>query len=91
MGSIVIGILLLVIVVGIVWKLRSDQKKGKHSCGGTCGGCPNAALPFSDNEKKVSLLLLIQRTSAHCVSWCAEVLFLYLDILQRFEPSQLIC
>ena len=43
MGSIVIGILLLVIVVGIVWKLRSDQKKGKHSCGGTCGGCPNAA------------------------------------------------
>ena len=28
MGSIVIGILLLVIVVGIVWKLRSDQKKG---------------------------------------------------------------
>lgn len=27
MGSIVIGILLLVIVVGIVWKLRSDQKK----------------------------------------------------------------
>ena len=37
MGSIVIGILLLVIVVGIVWKLRSDQKKGKHSCGGTCG------------------------------------------------------
>ena len=66
MGSIVIGILLLVIVVGIVWKLRSDQKKGKHSCGGTCGGCPN-------------------------VSWCAEVLFLYLDTLQRFEPSQLIC
>ena len=76
MGSIVIGILLLVIVVGIVWKLRSDQKKGKHSCGGTCGGCPNAAHCHSQTmKKKVSLLLLIQRTSAHRVSWCAEVLF----------------
>ena len=51
MGSIVIGILLLVIVVGIVWKLRSDQKKGKHSCGGTCGGCPNAAHCHSQTMK----------------------------------------
>ena len=48
MGSIVIGILLLVIVVGIVWKLRSDQKKGKHSC----GGCPNAAHCHSQTMKK---------------------------------------
>lgn len=52
MGSIVIGILLLVIVVGIVWKLRSDQKKGKHSCGGTCGSCPNAAHCHSQTMKK---------------------------------------
>ena len=89
MGSIVIGILLLVIVVGIVWKLRSDQKKFLW---GNLWWLPErSTLSFSDNEKKVSLLLLIQRTSAHCVSWCAEVLFLYLDTLQRFEPSQLIC
>ena len=52
MGSIVIGILLLVIVVGIVWKLRSDQKKGKHYCGGTSRGCPPAAHCHTQTMKK---------------------------------------
>ncbi|MDO4157109.1 MAG: FeoB-associated Cys-rich membrane protein [Oscillospiraceae bacterium] len=43
MGSIIVGLLLLGIVAIIIWKLRSDRKKGKSSCGGTCGGCPNAS------------------------------------------------
>ena len=43
LGSVIVGIILAAIIGGIIWSLWKDKKKGKHSCGGTCVGCPNAS------------------------------------------------
>ena len=39
-GSIIICLVLIAIVVGIVFVLKRDKKKGKSTCGGNCGHCP---------------------------------------------------
>ena len=39
LATVVIGLILLVVVVLIVWKLLKDRKAGKHICGGSCGSC----------------------------------------------------
>ena len=39
MGSVIVGIIVVAIIAAIVLSMRSDRKKGKHSCGGTCGAC----------------------------------------------------
>lgn len=46
--SIIIGVLLLGLVSFIVYKMISDKKKGKSSCGcsgcsGCCGNCKHSA------------------------------------------------
>ena len=38
-GTVLIVIHLLLIVIGIVVKLRRDKKKGVSSCGGNCAHC----------------------------------------------------
>ena len=38
-GSIVVGLILLVVVALIVRRLILDKKAGKHICGGSCGSC----------------------------------------------------
>ena len=38
-GSIVVGLFLLVVVALIVRHLILDKKAGKHLCGGSCGSC----------------------------------------------------
>ena len=38
-GSIVVGLILLVVVVLIMRRLILDKKAGKHLCGGSCGSC----------------------------------------------------
>ena len=38
-GSIVVGLILLVVVALIVRRLILDKKAGKHLCGGSCGSC----------------------------------------------------
>lgn len=34
MGSVIVGIIVVAIIAAIVLSMRSDRKKGKHSCGG---------------------------------------------------------
>lgn len=43
-GSIVVGLVVLTLLVLLSWKLISDKKQGKSSCGGACTSCPNAGL-----------------------------------------------
>ncbi|MBQ6265636.1 MAG: FeoB-associated Cys-rich membrane protein [Clostridia bacterium] len=38
-GTVIIAAILVVIVAGIVFKLRKDKKKGVSSCGGNCAHC----------------------------------------------------
>ena len=39
LGTIVVGLVLLIIVGLVVFKLVRDKKKGKSSCGCDCGSC----------------------------------------------------
>lgn len=55
MGSIgtwIVAILLTAIIVWIIWKLKSDKKKGKSSCGSNCGCCPNSQMCHSIPKKE---------------------------------------
>ena len=42
-GTILIGLVVLDIVIGIVASLRRDKKQGKLSCGGSCGSCSHCS------------------------------------------------
>lgn len=42
-GTILIGLVVLAIVIGIVASLRRDKKQGKLSCGGNCGSCSHCS------------------------------------------------
>ena len=39
-GTIVVFVVLAVIVGVIIYKMYSDKKKGKSSCGCNCSSCP---------------------------------------------------
>ncbi len=39
-GTLLVSLLLIVLVLFIVRKLRSDKKHGISSCGANCGCCP---------------------------------------------------
>jgi hypothetical protein len=39
LGTVLIALLLLLIVAGVIIKLRKDKKKGVSSCGGNCAHC----------------------------------------------------
>ena len=51
-GSIVVGLVVLALVGFLMWKLISDKKNGKSSCGGACKSCPNAGLCHSEHVRK---------------------------------------
>ena len=51
MGSVIVGIIVVAIIAAIVLSMRSDRKKGKHSCGGTRGGRPNACNCHGGTQK----------------------------------------
>ncbi len=38
-ATVIICLILLIVVAAIVYKLVSDKKKGKSSCGGNCSHC----------------------------------------------------
>ena len=38
-GTILVTLALAGVAVLIVWNMRKDRKKGKHSCGGNCAHC----------------------------------------------------
>ncbi|HPF86970.1 MAG TPA: FeoB-associated Cys-rich membrane protein [Candidatus Limiplasma sp.] len=35
----IVGGIVVVIAGGIIWKMISDHRHGKHSCGGNCQNC----------------------------------------------------
>ena len=39
-ATIIVSAVLLIIIAGVIFKMVSDRKKGKSSCGGACGCCP---------------------------------------------------
>ena len=57
MGTIIVGLILVLIVALIIRSMVKDKKSGKSSCGGNCGACgacPHGSL--CDNSK----LLLVK-------------------------------
>ncbi len=50
LGTIIVAAVLLVILTLVSIKMISDKKQGKSSCGGGCGGCPNAGLCHAKHE-----------------------------------------
>lgn len=55
-GTIIVAAAVLVILAFAAWRMISDKKQGKSSCGGSCGCCPNSALCHAarDGEAKNS-------------------------------------
>ncbi len=47
-GTIVVLLVLAAVVSLVIYKLCSDKKKGKSSCGCNCGCCPNSQLCHKD-------------------------------------------
>lgn len=39
MGTVIVGILLVIVVTMVIGKMRKDRKKGKSSCGCDCSKC----------------------------------------------------
>ncbi len=48
-STIIVGLILLVIVIGIIRHIIKDKRRGKSSCG--CG-CSNCAMKSSCHNKK---------------------------------------
>ena len=42
LGSLAVGLILLLVVAGIIRKMIRDRKAGKHLCGGACCSCSGA-------------------------------------------------
>lgn len=42
-GTILVGLVVLAIVIGIVLSLHRDKKQGKLSCGGNCSSCSHCS------------------------------------------------
>ena len=40
MGTILVSLVLVLLVAGIIVRLRKDKKQGKSACGCSCGSCP---------------------------------------------------
>ncbi|MBR5417052.1 MAG: FeoB-associated Cys-rich membrane protein [Clostridiales bacterium] len=44
LGTIIISLILLVVVGLVIYKMISDKRKGKSSCGCNCGSCPSSSI-----------------------------------------------
>lgn len=44
LGTIIVAAVVLAILALVTIGMISDRKRGRSSCGGACGGCPNAGL-----------------------------------------------
>ncbi|MBO4748285.1 MAG: FeoB-associated Cys-rich membrane protein [Clostridiales bacterium] len=47
LGTIIISLILLVVVGLVIYKMISDKRKGKSSCGCNCGSCPSSSICHS--------------------------------------------
>lgn len=52
MASFIAGAIVLAIVAAIIWKMASDKKKGRSSCGAGCAQCPNSQYCHPDIQQK---------------------------------------
>lgn len=43
-GTIIVFLMVVACITAIILKMVRDKKKGKTSCGSSCGCCPNSAL-----------------------------------------------
>lgn len=55
-GTIIAAAVVIVLLGFAAWRMISDKKQGKSSCGGSCGCCPNSPLCHAahDGEAKNS-------------------------------------
>lgn len=53
-GTIVVLLVLSAAVALVIYKMISDKKKGKSSCGCNCGCCPNSQLCHKNSEETPS-------------------------------------
>lgn len=51
-GSLIVGAAVLALLVLLSYKLISDKRQGKSSCGAACSSCPNAGLCHAARDKK---------------------------------------
>lgn len=55
-GTIAVGLFLLVLVAFVIWTMIRDKKAGKHICGGCGGDCASCehcvSAPSSDKSMK---------------------------------------
>ncbi len=49
-GTILTAAVLVLIIGGIIIKMRKDRKKGKSACGCNCSGCPSAGACCSKKD-----------------------------------------
>ncbi len=49
MGTIVVALALILVVGFVIRTLYRDKKAGKHSCGGSCGGCSACGVSHTTN------------------------------------------
>ncbi len=52
LGSILVGLLLLIIVGLAIYKLYRDEKSGKGSCSGCSGSCSACHIPELESQEK---------------------------------------
>ncbi len=52
LGTLIVAIILAAIIGLVIYSMVKDKKQGKHSCGGTCGCCPNSSLCHGGGQSK---------------------------------------
>ncbi|MEG1847149.1 MAG: FeoB-associated Cys-rich membrane protein [Lachnospiraceae bacterium] len=54
LSTIIVGIVVIAMILGVCIKMYLDKKRGKSACGGHCSGCPGSDLchtNVADNDK----------------------------------------
>lgn len=52
LGTIIISLILLVVVGLVIYKMISDKRNGKSSCGCNCASCPSGSMCHSPKKTK---------------------------------------
>lgn len=50
MGTFIVAVIVFAVLGAAVYKLVSDKKKGKSSCGCGCENCPSSGMCHSHKE-----------------------------------------
>ena len=66
LATILIGLGVLAIVALVIVKLIKDKKKGKHTCGGGCAGCPNSSACHKRDGGKRAVFFIEKEILGEC-------------------------